>query len=241
LKVLQIREMILRADRIVVVCQWLHDALLANGAPPKKLVLSRQGVSPTFLEATKSARPPKARLADETLRLLYVGRWDRAKGIDVAVRAVRRLPLHVDVQMVILAAPGAADGGAYEREVRTLALADPRISVAGPVSRDELPNVLADYDALVVPSLVLETGPLVVLEAQAAGLLVLGSRLGGIAELLESDPASELVDAGNVEAWTTSILNLWHHRRERVFKRPPVSMRTMEHVATEMGSLYREL
>jgi hypothetical protein len=38
--------MICNADRVVVVCGWLRDALAANGILLERLVLSRQGLSP---------------------------------------------------------------------------------------------------------------------------------------------------------------------------------------------------
>ena len=38
------------SDRVVVVCDWLKAACLANGAPPDKLVMSRQGVDDRFVD-----------------------------------------------------------------------------------------------------------------------------------------------------------------------------------------------
>ena len=116
-----------------------------------------------------------------------------------------------------------------------------RISFEAPVSRDDLASVMSDYDALVVPSLWLETGPLVVLEAQAAGLFVLGSRLGGIAELVDENDAGELVEAGDVAAWAASIERLASRRRQGTLPRPSRPTRTMSSVAEEMADLYRSL
>lgn len=97
---------------------------------------------------------------------------------------------------------------------------------------------MSDYDALVVPSLWLETGPLVVLEAQAAGLFVLGSRFGGIAELVDESDAGELVEAGDVAAWAASI-----ERGAAAARRlaAPISSHTNDVVAEEMAALYQSL
>ena len=59
---------------------------------------------------------------------------------------------------------------------------------------------------MVVPSQWLETGPLVVLEAFAAGTPVIGSNLGGIAELVTDGVDGLLVDpASSPAAWADSL------------------------------------
>src|SRR5262249_47529166 len=87
----QLCEMIRNANHIVAVCQWLYDALAANGVPREKLVLSRQGLSAAFLAsaAIAGAMPCTRR---RRLSLVYIGRWDHTKGIDIVVRAIRAIP-----------------------------------------------------------------------------------------------------------------------------------------------------
>ena len=96
-------------------------------------------------------------------------------------------------------------------------------------------------DALVVPSLWLETGPMVVLEAKAAGLPVIGSRLGGIAELVSEPEDGMLVPPGNVAAWTEAIMAMVTRRTLRPRSGPKAEVRTMRHVARDMASLYEFL
>jgi glycosyltransferase involved in cell wall biosynthesis len=238
-KLSHLREMFENSDRIVAVCQWLYDALAANGAPLRKLVLNRQGISDRLALERKRSLAKSARNA--SLNLLYLGRWTPLKGIDVVVRAIRRLPSNLGVHLAIHAIPGGNPELTYEEKVRAIAAGDPRISIKAPVSRDDLGSLLSQYDALVVPSVWLETGPLVVLEAQAAGLFVLGSRLGGIAELVDEPHGGELVEAGNVAAWSTAIEGLIRKYADGALLRPGRSVRTMSEVAVEMADLYRSL
>jgi glycosyltransferase involved in cell wall biosynthesis len=235
-----IAEMILNSDRIVAVCQWLHAALATNGVPAQKLLLSRQGVSQEFLDAVRAGAVTRSR-DDAPLRLLFLGRWDPAKGVDVVVRAMRSLPGDIEVDLTIRAIPGPLGESAYEAGVRALASGDPRISIEGPVARSDLAATLAKYDALVVPSLWMETGPLVVLEAQAAGLFVLGARLGGIAELVDEGDAGEMVPAGNIAAWAEAIERLATRHRRGTLPRPSRPVRTISTAAAEMADLYRSL
>lgn len=227
----QVRSLIAGADRIVAVCGWLAEALLANGVPPERLILNRQGLSDDL--AVPAPIPPSPSTPPS---LLYLGRWDPVKGVDVLVRAVRRstAPLRLTLRGV---AQTAADR-AYEAEVRAIAGDDPRIRFAPPVGRADLMAEMARHDVLAVPSRWLETGPLVVLEARRAGLYVLGSRLGGIAELLEPDGGGQLVAAGDVPAWTAAVDDVV---ARGVRRGPPRDVRTMSDVAAEMAGLYGSL
>lgn len=237
----RVAELIDDADRIVAVCQWLYDALRINGAPERKLTLCRQGLPTDDLAALRSANA--ARLDHGgPLRLLFLGRWDPIKGVDVIVRAMRFLPADAPVSLTICAISAPAGEGDYEREVRALALTDSRIFIRGPVTRQELAATLAEHDAIVIPSIGLETGPLVALEAQAAGLFILGSRRGGVAELVdEASGAGLLVETGDIAAWADAISRLAAlHARGRL-RPPPRSVRAMAEVAAEMADLYRKL
>lgn len=234
-KAREVAEMAANSDCIVAVCEWLYRALVANGVPQDKLFLSRQGVSRRYLETMREAKI--CREPDGPLRLLFLGRWDRIKGIDVVVRALQRLPVEAAVSLKIHAVPAPDGDTIYEKLVRGLANGDPRISIKPPVERDRLAATLAEHDVLVVPSLWMETGPLVVLEAQAAGLFVLGSRLGGVAELVVEGDAGALVPPGDVAAWSSAIARLaaCHPRRLESLPRT----RDMATVAQEMSELYR--
>ncbi len=235
-----IAEMIANSDRIVAVSGWLHTALVANGVPAQKLLLSRQGVSRDYLDAARVAAGARSKRS-APLQLLFLGRWDPVKGIDVVVRAMRSLPSHIAVNLTIRAVPAPLGESAYENNVRALAGGDPRISIKAPVARGDLAATLSNYDALVVPSIWMETGPLVVLEAQAAGLFVLGARLGGIAELVDEGDAGELVQAGNITAWAEAIERLASRHRHGTLPRPSGPVRTASTVAAEMADLYRSL
>jgi glycosyltransferase involved in cell wall biosynthesis len=234
-----LREMVANADRVIAVCQWLYDALAINGVPRAKLALSRQGISPAFRKEVRAASRKEA--TGRQLRLLFLGRWHEVKGIDVLVRAVRALPDDVDVRLAVHAVASAAGEQGYEAKVRALAGADPRIAFEPPVPRDRLASLLAENDVLAVPSLCLETGPLVVIEAQAAGLFVLGSRLGGIAELVEASHGGELVAAGEPRAWARAIERLARRHAAGELRRTQRAVRTMDAAAGDMAGLYRAL
>ena len=218
------------ADRIVAVCRWLFDALERNGVPREKLSYCAQGIDLPVVPRSVPREPRGAR----PLRVGFVGRWDPVKGAHVLVEAFRRLPPDTPAELSIHALP---QDGAYERRVRASATGDPRIHIGAPVAHDQIFDLMSGFDVLAVPSLWLETGPLVALEALAAGTPVLGSDLGGIAELVSS-ASGTLVPSGDVEAWSRAIADAASSTNDYQVPRLPRSSRQ---VAAEMAALYREV
>jgi len=236
-----LRQMIELSDRVVVVSQWLHDALVAAGAPQRKLFLSRHGLDPQWAHLSQEQADERSQVAENTLRLLYLGRWDPIKGIDIVVRAVTRLPKDVDVELVIHAVGTGRSEEEYRHRVQALAEGDSRVKILSPVSRDTLWQRMGDFDALVVPSQCLETGPLVVLEALSRGLFIIGSDLGGVAEWVVPENGL-LVPAGDVEAWSEAVLRCHGDKQAgRCLRRTSRPLRSTRDVASEMYDLYEKL
>jgi len=228
------------ADRLVVVSNWLQEVLLLNGVPQEKVVLSRHGVDHDFVAAATRVNTLPHDNMDGPFRLVYLGRWDPAKGIDVLVRAVRNTP-RAPISLSIYGVGDGPDERAYAKTVCRLADGDQRIAIKAPVTRDQVATTLADADALAVPSLCLETGPLVVVEAKAVGVPIIGSRLGGIAELVREPDDGVLVAPGDVAAWSEAIERMASTRKVASHRSVAAQVRTMRDVADDMAALYRSL
>lgn len=231
-------EMFAAADRVVAVCSWLRDALLANGLPRSKLVLNRQGVGAWASAGRRNQRPT----SPNCLRFGFIGRWDPGKGIHVAVEAFKRLPKAPAVEFHIVAAGAGPQAQSYRTSIARSAADDSRIKLAPELQSDASDEFLEEVDVLVVPSQWLETGPLVVLEAFAAGKPVLGSDLGGIAELVTHERNGLLVARADVGAWTAAMARLSVDRSLlNQLSRGMGPVRTMADVARDMAGLYTEL
>ena len=98
-----------------------------------------------------------------------------------------------------------AGRGAEETAVRAAACANSRVEYRGWVSAEAKDALLSELDALVVPSHWQDPAPLVVNEARARGLTVIGTTAGGIPELIA--PASEplLVPPGDRDALAVAL------------------------------------
>lgn len=221
-------------DHIVAVCDWVKSVLLRNGIPPEKLTLSRQGIR------TQGLLQSRPRDAGTPLRLAYFGRVEPTKGPKLLVEA---LALISDVKVALDIFGVHQDPcNHYADALRTQSANDPRIRLLAPVPPGTVCETMQGYDIIAVPSRWLETGPLVVLEAFAAGVPVLGAKLGGIAELVHDGADGILVTPADTAAWASAIRRLAgepeHVAKLRAGIRPP---RTMADAAADMAAIYRAL
>jgi glycosyltransferase involved in cell wall biosynthesis len=227
-------DFIRKVDHVVAVCQWVRELLERNGVAPERITLSRQGLSQAL-----PCPPPRAKGASlGQLRIAYFGRIDRAKGPDLLARALKKIP-KASVQIDIFGISQFAGRDHVYDLLAAHAQQDRRLTLRTAIVPDNVVGVMAEYDLVAVPSRLLETGPLVALEAFAAGVPVLGADLGGIAELVQNGINGFLVPPDDVAAWAAAIASLAENRRlvQQMccgIARP----RSMEAVADDMAAIY---
>jgi glycosyltransferase involved in cell wall biosynthesis len=229
-------DLMAEVDHVIAVCNWVKDLLLINNVPQQQITVCRQGLChpamPLKITFRKDLTTP--------LKLVFLGRINRAKGIHLLIQALAKIP-DAPVTLDVYGIPQSSKRDRYQEEILTLAQTDSRIAFKQAISSTEIVPTLIKYDLLVVPSQWLETGPLVVLEAFAAGIPVLGSNLGGIAELVENGVNGILIEAFSVEAWITVIQDLCLNPAKLTHLissiRPPS---TMKIVGQQMQLIYQK-
>ena len=167
-----------------------------TGYPLDAIRLSRYGMPPI----ARAARTP-----GPTLRLAFVGQLAPHKGVHLAIDAVRALPgrpISLELHGPLTPYPD------YVAQLKALAGDDPRIVFRGPYRREALPDVFAATDVVVVPSVWHEVAAIVIQEAQAAGLPVMASTLGGSPELIRDGVDGLLFDPAEPGQLTRQIARL---------------------------------
>jgi len=222
-----------RADRMVVVSNGLKQLLTRNGISADKIVVCRQGVDrhhgPRRTSGTREAG---------TLKVGFVGRFDPLKGLDVLLDAAERIPAEARIEFHIWGTARTPDAEAYRAAV--LRNAQPLRHVIFHGEADSSAPY-DEVDVLAVPSICFETGPFVVLEAHAAGIPVVGSDLGGIAERVSPGRDGLLFPAGDGRALAEILLKLWRDPAELVRLRPAAPVRSTSDVARETLEIYAVL
>ncbi|HEY8952405.1 MAG TPA: glycosyltransferase [Candidatus Dormibacteraeota bacterium] len=130
--------------------------------------------------------------------LLFVGRLERLKGVDVAIRALALLRdrAHDDLRLIVLG-EDVRDGEESEKErLKLVASASgvrDRVDFLGSVAHHELPYFYAAADVCVMPSYS-ESFGLVALEAQACGRPVVASGVSGLRSVVRDEVSGYLID-----------------------------------------------
>lgn len=140
-------------------------------------------------------------------RFLFVGRLADKKGVDVLIAAVARIP---EAGLVILG--DGPDRPKLEAVARSLGIAD-RVEFRGRADGREVIDELRVAFCTVVPSRVgaggdADSTPLTMSESMAAGVPVIASRLGGLAETISSGENGILVEPGSVDDLTDAMQGL---------------------------------
>jgi glycosyltransferase involved in cell wall biosynthesis len=217
-------------DRVFVGADWVREVLILNGFERQQIALVRPGLRRDLAEAL-DAHEPQVQRPIGPLRLVFWGRLDDTKGVDtafLALRRLQRLPLHLDV------VGGFDQQVPFHAKLARMAAGDPRIHFAGRLEAPELAQALRRADVALIPSPVLETGPLTVFEARAAGLPILGARTGGIAETCAGDPSARLFERNDDRELAKLIAELAHDRSQLDLRRALVPRaRTMADAAAE--------
>lgn len=237
--VIQAHELRLMADlseKIVAPSAWVHDGLLANGIAPEKLAVSRQGVTSALVREAAHTPP---RTASAELKVGFIGRLEHYKGAHILIEAMNRLPRHLPVRLLIA---GSGTEPHYLKRLTNAWDGDKRIEFLGPITREEVPDFLRKLDVLAVPSNYMETGPLVVLEAQVFGIPVMGADLGGISERIRDGVDGWLLPFEDSSAWAAAIQEITIDRRKLEQRAAGIGRtRTMADVAADMAGLYRDI
>jgi glycogen(starch) synthase len=136
---------------------------------------------------TTLAASSEAGAGDDSLRLLYLGRFERRKGVQDLIRAVTSLPRD-DWNLTLIGddTDTAPLGTSMRAQLELMVAGDPRISLRDSVSNAAVPALVREHDLCVVPSL-WECWPNVALEALSQNRPVLASPVGGLLGMIQSD------------------------------------------------------
>ncbi|HYN90249.1 MAG TPA: glycosyltransferase family 4 protein [Ardenticatenaceae bacterium] len=185
------------ARRLIAPTEFVRRLYVEHGAPAEGLVTLAPGTEYPPPELCRAERP-----AGAPLRFVYVGGLSWQKGIHVVVEAFEGVRGAVELW---IAGDESFDPD-YTAKLR--ALAGPRVRFLGKLSRAAVWETLSQADAVVVSSLWYETFSFIVHEAFAAGIPVVASNLGVMADRVRDGVDGLLVPPGDVPGWRSALQGL---------------------------------
>ena len=168
-------------DALICISRHERATAVAYGLPGMKLHLIYNGTRP--LDSTNSSAGSAYCGPPDVLKLLYIGRFDKAKGFDILIAAMKRLalyPIHL-----------TAVGTHIESAEHPPKL--PNVEYVGWLRHGQLGSYFAHADVVVVPSR-WEGFGLVASEAMACGRAVVASRVCSLPELVVDETTGLLFD-----------------------------------------------
>ena len=200
-------EVIACSDAITASCPAEAEQLVRlYGAKPERIELVPPGVIHAFFSPGDRAGARAALGVGDHPVLLFVGRIQPLKGLDVAIRALAELRRE-DAVLVVVGGPSGIDGPTEAAKAALLAdelgVTD-RIHWVSPQPHHLLSTYYRAADLCIVPSRS-ESFGLVALEAAACGTPVVAAAVGGLTTLVDQGRTGFLVDDRAPEAFAAYV------------------------------------
>ncbi len=175
------------------------DLVRLYGAEPDRVAVVPPGVDLSMFQPIDRDEARRTIGYGPGRLLLFVGRLERLKGVEIAIRALALLRdrTHDDVRLLILG-EDSRDGDESEKErlkqVASAVGVRDRVDFLGSVAHHELPFFYSAVDVCVMPSYS-ESFGFVALEAQACGRPVVASDVSGLRSVVRDDVSGYLIDS----------------------------------------------
>lgn len=211
-----------RANRVIALTDSERRYLEGLGVEPERIAVIPNGVDLSEFPSTAD-RPTDG--AEVTV--LFAGRcYPEQKGLEVLMQAMALLDDGTRIRLRVV----GEDWGGYavvRTLSRTLGMED-RVTLVGKVDRPALLEEFRRADVFVLPSL-FDSFPIAILEAMAAALPVVATRVGGVPDIVADGETGLLVPPGNPDALATALRRLAEE---------PQARKTMGRRARERARLF---
>jgi len=185
-----------RCTQILAVSEAVAGSLAACGVARPKITVVPNGVAAAFFRAGASRTEARAgfSLPETAFVVAAAARFSSEKGMDILLQAARQRKA-----MTFLIAGDGPQFAALSRDL------PPNVKLLGRI--DDVRPLLSAADVFAVPSR-REGQGIAALEAMAAGVPVIASRVGGLAEMLTDGETALLVPPGDPEALAAALSRL---------------------------------
>jgi lipopolysaccharide heptosyltransferase II len=179
--------------------------------------------------------------------IAVIGRISPIKGHEYFLKAMVKVVRSKPYCKIWLIGDAPASKPEYRQELEVLAR---RLGLRNHVeflgNRSDIPQLLAQVDVLVLPTITQEAFGRVIIEAQAAGVPVVATRVGGVIEVIEEEKTGLLVQAKDTEAMADAVLRLIDEPRfaqslVEEAKKKIANKYTLAHMAEATLGVYHEL
>jgi len=157
--------------------------------------------------------PPIERYRDGRPNILFVGRWEKRKGLSYLIRAYEQVIREFPRARLLVAGPEGRHGRAYRAYAEKHGLRN--IEFIGRVSDEDLPRYYGACDVFCAPSISGESFGIVLPEAMASGKPVVTTDIEGYRQVVAHGESGLLVPPRDERALAGALCQLLHNPAER--------------------------
>jgi glycosyltransferase involved in cell wall biosynthesis len=196
----------LLADRVIAIAHGVKEHLVAQGMRADKIDVVYNGIDPERYRRTMSRQAARELLDLDVEAVVFavVAHLTAKKGHAVFLDAAARIADRASNHLYLFVGDGP-ERSYLEQQARRLALAE-KVVFTG-FTPDVLP-IYAAADVVVLPSIAMEGLGRALMEGGLLGLPVIGTRLGGVTEVIEEGVTGFTVPPSDVRALAEAMLKL---------------------------------
>lgn len=236
------------ASRVVALTRAEAEQYKAMGVPEEKIAVIPNGVD----LSEYSDLPPRGNfrrkfgIPEEKKIIMYLGRIDRVKGLDILVNAYAYIVNKLKVNNILLVIAGMDFGYLSELKQLLNKLAiNSNILLTGPLYGKDKLAAYVDADVFILPSRY-EAFGMVILEACACSKPVIASNHKTFSEIIINGETGLLFQTGNVQELVKAIMYVLTHPREaenmgRRARKLIEQKFSLDKVAGSLEALYKEI
>ena len=191
---------------ILVVSEAVKRTYVEAGFSADNISIIPRGIPS---ESIKKEHNRNVKFHGKQIKLLYVGRLSKEKGVDTALKTVGHLINKFGVRNLTLDIIGEGNEK-YEENLHilsdSLSLKD-HVNFKGKLLPEEVLKEYNNYDMLLVPS-IWDASPIVLIEAMSQGVPIIATKTGGIPERIKDGKNGLLVPTGDSVRMAEAIKKL---------------------------------
>ncbi len=194
-------------DQVVAVGEHVKQALVANeGIASRRIEVVYNGVDVELFGGDTHERETVRRelgLSENDFAVLQVARLDALKDHCTAIRTLAATLPQAPNTMLLIAGEGPEEPG-IRAEIARLGVGE-RVRMMG--LRRDVPRLLGAADAFLLTS-ISEGIPVTLIEAMAARVPIVSTRVGGVGEVVIDGETGRLAASGDAAALATALVEL---------------------------------
>ncbi|MBF0510780.1 MAG: GT4 family glycosyltransferase PelF [Candidatus Omnitrophica bacterium] len=188
-------------------------------------------VIPRSVDIDKFNLPHKAKTDKNSFTVVMIGRITPLKGHPYFLKAMARVIAYLPGVKVKIIGDAPVKKQTYKEELQLLTK---RLGISSNVefmgNRRDIPELLSKADCLVLSTITQEAFGRVIIEAQAAGVPVVATKVGGVVEIIDHEKTGLLVEPKEIDAMANAVL--------RILKDPQLSANLVKEAKKKIEEKY---